>query len=1090
MDPSFARDHLIPIIPLSHPIQALYVDGQPFLTGPITHRTASLPASISGTRWEPTTWFFVTPLFSRDILIGHPWLVKHNPSIDWSNGFLTSRTPPPPPSHARAHTPTPTPTPPPLPSHIPQCYADFADVFDVEAAERLPPSRGIHDFAIDIKPGLSFPKSHKVYPQTAAGDKLIEEMALKGLKNGTMRRAKADDANAIFVAFEEGRRPRICMDLRAKNAVLEADAYPLPNLHEMVQAMAGGALYTKIDMKSAYHQIRIRDSDVHKTAFKCKLGTFETLVMYEGWATAPSHFQRFVDDITTALEDLHSYLDDNAIVTMPGGNVEEDHIRAVRAFLEVCRKHRYYANPAKSAFHKTEIEFGGYLVGSKGIKISPDSLVEINELPRPTSVSTTQSVIGLLLYFSDWIPHWGEAIRPLQEVAKPNSTFSWGPRQEAAFEYLKSCCASATTLRPYNRTLPAYVYTDASSYAMGAVLLQRDDATQKLRPVQFMGRKFKPAERNYTINDKELLAIVDMFRRWRNWLSGTIEPVTVCTDHRNLTYFMGRHRLTPRHARWAVDLAEYNFKIQHVPHTQNLGADALSRNPAHEPTAAEKASDREQVLLPTDVFLPRPTYPIANIAALTLPDTVTTSTEWVTTEARKLELCRLFHDHATAGHPGWERTDSKIHGAGYDWKGRRQYVHNYVRSCDSCQRNKPDRSKPYGTLQPLPIPEDRWTHVSLDFVTGLPESTHLGQTYNAVLTVVDRRTKMGHFIACRDTVTAEESVALYIAHVFRHHGLPLDIVSDRGPQFVSAFWNTFWRSLGVNPSLTTAYHPQSDGGTERLNQTWETYLRHYVNYDQSDWAPMLPLAEFAYNNAVHDTTGTTPFYANTLRHPLATPAQRLPISTTSASAEDQVATLENQLARMAVHMTAAQEYWKKRTNAHRQEAPFKVGDLVWLLRRNLQTTRPARKLDYRKVGPYKISSQINPVAFKLDLPPDMHIHNVFHASLLSPHHANTIPDRVIAPPPPVEFTGQAEVEFVVKEILNVRKKGRGWQWLVDWEGYGIGDRTWEPWRNLERSKESVVDYHRAHPTKPCPIHIRNALTAKRGGIERDHTVTG
>ena len=770
MDPSFARTHSIPLTPLTHPIHALYVDNAPFLTGPITHRSVSLPFTVAGARWDPSTWFFITPLGNRDIILGHPWLLKHNPSIDWVQQSLERRT-----SRSAPTVPSPPPTfpIPPLPAHIPECYADFADVFDVEAAERLPPSRGNHDFAIDTKPGMAFPKSRKVYPQTAAGDALIEEMVMKGLRNGTIRRAKADDAHPIFVVTEEGRRPRICMDLRGKNAVLVPDAYPLPNLHEMVQSMAGGDWYTKIDMKSAYHQIRIRDSDVHKTAFKCKLGTFETLVMYEGWKTSPGHFQRFVDDITNNLRDTNSYLDDNGIVTR---GTEADHIRAVRAFLEVCRRHHYFANPGKSVFHKKEIEFGGYLVGSEGIKISPESLIEINELPKPTSVTTTQSVIGLLLYFSDWIPNWPEAVRPLQEVAKPNSVFVWGPQQEEAFAYLKQMCASATTLRPYNPKLPAFVYTDASAYGMGAVLLQRDDETAKLRPVQFLGRKFKPAERNYTINDKELLAIVDMFRRWRNWLSGTVEPVTVCTDHRNLTYFMGRHRLTPRHARWAVDLAEYNFKIQHVPHTQNLGADALSRNPANEPSESERALDREQVLLPTDVFLPRPPYTIASVTTEDTDKAVALAKEWVTSEARKLELCQLFHDHPTAGHPGWERTDSKIREAGYDWKGRRQYIHNYVRSCDSCQRNKPATTRPFGTLQPLPIPEDRWTHVSLDFVTGLPESTLLGQSYNAVLTVVDRRTKMGHFIPCRDTVTAEESAELYINYVFRHHGLPLNVI--------------------------------------------------------------------------------------------------------------------------------------------------------------------------------------------------------------------------------------------------------------------------------------------------------------------------
>ena len=363
--------------------------------------------------------------------------------------------------------------------------------------------------------------------------------------------------------------------------------------------MRGATYLTKLDLRTAYHQSRIRPGDEWKAAFRCKYGVFEPLVMFKGWMNAPPHFQRMVDEITAGLKDLKSYIDENGVFSW--GTLEQ-HIEAVQAVLHVYRKHHYYLNAKKCVFHAQEIPFAGYRVGTEGTRIADESLMEINELPRPVSVASAQALLGLLNYFTDWIPRYADVVAPIQAVATPGASFIWGPAQEAAFQHVKEICKQAPALAPADRDHPFIMYTDASPYALGAVLLQEDPKTHQLRPIQFRARKLKPAERNYTINDKELLAIVDSFKHWRHWLSGTIPWVEVRTDHRNLTYFMSNHRLTPRHLRWANDLAEYNFRIRHVPATQNRAADALSRNPDFQPTAEETSLDRTQVLLPTEYF--------------------------------------------------------------------------------------------------------------------------------------------------------------------------------------------------------------------------------------------------------------------------------------------------------------------------------------------------------------------------------------------------------------------------------------------------------------------------------------------------------
>ena len=506
-----------------------------------------------------------------------------------------------------------------------------------------------------------------------------------------------------------------------------------------------------------------------------------------------------------------------------------------------------------------------------------------------------------------------------------------------------------------------------------------------------------------------------------------------------------------------------------MPASQNRAADALSRNHNFQPTAEETSADRTQVLLPTEYFLPRPSYSVNAITADDVPP------------LQRLELCRLFHDHETAGHPGWERTYDKLRAAGYSWPGMRRYVHNYVQSCDSCQRNKPSRRRPYGPLQPLPVPADRWTHVNMDFIVKLPQSKYQGVLFDSILVIVDRKGKLCHLIPCTETITAEETAQLYMDYVYRHHGLPLDIVSDRGPQFVAKFWETFWKLLNVHPSLTTAYHPEGDGGAERVNQELETYLRHYVNYEQNDWASKLALAEFRLNNTHHETIGTTPFYANTLRHPIATPADRRPLTATHATAEAAVQEFQDLTERMQQHMDNARAYWKKHADAHRAPVPFSVGDKVWLQTRNLQSTRPAKKLDYKFIGPYTITQEVTPVTFRIALPPHLRIHDVFHASLLKPDVPNSIPDRDPIPQPPIYLEGSTEPEWEVEQILDVRQKGRGFQYLVHWKGYGPGDRTWEPWRNVRNSPDLVLTFHQSHPNKPCPVHLRSALQ-KAGGV--------
>ena len=289
-------------------------------------------------------------------------------------------------------------------------------------------------------------------------------------------------------------------------------------------------------------------------------------------------------------------------------------------------------------------------------------------------------------------------------------------------------------------------------------------------------------------------------------------------------------------------------------------------------------------------------------------------------------------------------------------------------------------------------------------------------------------------------------------------------MSDRDRIFTSGFWREFLAHMNVKPNLSTAFHPQTDGQTERVNQVLEQYLRVFCNYQQDNWEELLPLAELAYNNATHTSTGQTPFFANYGHHPTLPATVRVPESSNPAveSLTKSFRDLHKHLAANLADASATQARFYNRKV--REAPPFKKGDQVWLLRRNVKTTRPSDKLDYKRLGPFIITDKVGKAAFRLQLPPSMKIHPVFHVGLLERFHPNDIPGRVQDPSPPVTIDNHDEYE--VEEVLDSRIRRRKLQYYVHWKNWPISERTWEPPDNLANAQALVDDFHRAYPLKP------------------------
>jgi Chromo (CHRromatin Organisation MOdifier) domain/Integrase zinc binding domain len=390
----------------------------------------------------------------------------------------------------------------------------------------------------------------------------------------------------------------------------------------------------------------------------------------------------------------------------------------------------------------------------------------------------------------------------------------------------------------------------------------------------------------------------------------------------------------------------------------------------------------------------------------------------------------------------------------YWWPGMAKDIKRFIKSCDACQRNKSSNQLPAGLLQPLPIPGRRWETVTTDFITDLP-TTAAG--FDSIVVFVDKLTKMVHLAPCNKTVTAQDFARLFFDTVCKHHGLPRQIVSDRGSVFVSNFWEELTKLFGTQRLLSSAYHPQTDGQTERYNRVLEETLRHFVNPAHDDWDVHLTSAEFAINNAWHESIQNTPFMLNCGQHPL-TPAT-VDLDSRVPAAQEFMQGIQDNLAKAKKCLELAQQRDKQYANAHRRHVTFKPGDrvLVNTTNFNFQRANRSKKLLPRYMGPFAVVKTVGQVAYKLDLPANMKIHDVFHVSLLKPYSWN---GKTVPPPPVIYEDGVPEYE--VQRVLDHRDHRRGRtkrrEFLVHWQGYGPEHSSWEPESNLTNCQEAVQQY--------------------------------
>ncbi|GMF53799.1 unnamed protein product [Phytophthora fragariaefolia] len=516
------------------------------------------------------------------------------------------------------------------------------------------------------------------------------------------------------------------------------------------------------------------------------------------------------------------------------------------------RKHKLYANLKKCIFGASTIPALGCLVGKNGVRPDPGKVRVINEWPTPSNVKELRQFLGLATFLCKYVSSYAGKIRPLSQLLKKDAVWDWTAECQQAFDAVKQGLTEAPILAVADQDRPFHVVCDASDFAIGCALMQHDHEGRD-RVVYYQSRQLKPAKRNYPVHDKEHLAMTYALAKFRVYLLGS-RPFVVYTDHASLrTAIMSPH-ISQRMARWLSFFAEYNFQVEYKPGRLNVVAAALSRRPDY----AVHKTDANCIGVKLAKHLRVHRYRVHN--GLLLYSAVDDNADRVVVPDDPELMLRItyeYHDAPTSGHPSREKTYLLLT-RDFHWSHQYKWARKYVSACEVCQRVKP---APFSQapLQSLPTPPECWQSISMDFVFGLPTDS---KRRTGIVVFVDRFSKMVHLAAVPAEVTAKQTARLFVDMVFRHHGMPIDIVSDRDPRFTARFWQEVFTLLGTQLSMSTAGHPQ----TERVNRVLVDALKSYA-HSFHHWSDCLPMAEFAINNSVHTTTGHTPFYVNALRHP-------------------------------------------------------------------------------------------------------------------------------------------------------------------------------------------------------------------------------
>lgn len=776
---------------------------------------------------------------------------------------------------------------------------------------------------------------------------------------------------------------RLCIDYRAINRVTKRNSHPLPRIDECLEQLGGARYFSSIDLKSGYHQVRIRPEDVPKTAFNTRYGSFEFLVLPFGLTNAPPTFQRLMNSVLGDCLDQYAlvYLDDILVFSKTAA----DHKRHVQEVLQRLRKAQLYANWKKCEFNKRELEFVGFRISAEGILPSASKVKAIQDWPQPTNVQEVRQFIGLGSHYRRFIRDFSTIAAPLTDLTKGTGpkkrTIVWTPECQNAFDEIKSRMVQAPILQPPNQDLPYVIETDASDYGVGAVLLQENPQDGLLHPLAFESKKLSAAERNYPAQERELLGILHALRSWRCFIEG--RPYTVYTDHHPLKYFRTQAKPTPRLTRWIAEMELYDPDIQYKPGKDNHVPDLLSRREGpdcktntmdtepdflYAARLSVQESDWPKFYVRAEADWPplfadlmhqhKDKFVVRNQQVFRIVKTGPENHEVrYALFARRADLVKEYHDGY--GHAA-KTTVYEIMRKRWWWPNMKSDIETWLSHCQQCQLAAgADRNTHHSPmhLPPVPGPFARW---HLDFIGELPTTAN-GNRW--ILVAVDYTTS--HPIARAVPDATGEAIAKFIhEEIVMRFGCPAEIVTDRGANFMSKVLAMYLGRIKLRHDFTSAFHARSNGKCERTNGILKPMLRKYVHGAIHRWDEFLPTAVFACLIRKHRTTGFSPYFLTYGQDPVLPGDPLSPFIVPDPDDGSQEDVEQQRVGGTLRELRSARQNAVIRTNSDRDKDKarwdlimkrqvFSVGDFVLMRHEN------RFGLEYNWKGPYKVIA-VNP----------------------------------------------------------------------------------------------------------------------------------